>query len=295
MRGLESLIPQKKDTEKDDKVSPMESVFMIEVEKIHPNPFQPRKDFNEDDLNDLAASIKQFGVLQPLIVSKVEKDTPTGRDVEYELIAGERRLRASQIANLPRVPVVVRRSTSPEKLAISVIENIQREDLSPVEEARSYERLSKQFGMKYPEIAKQVSKSRSVISNAVRMLRLPEDMIKAVEDRKIHMANSRYLLMLESKPENQRKLFDEMIAHNLDVDTISKRVKVLQDSDGRSNVHTVSAQSDTELDELAEKMKDAIGINDVKLARTGRRTRLVVEFPTKKQMVEWVKKKILTS
>jgi ParB family chromosome partitioning protein len=295
MRGLESLIPQKKDTEKDDKVSPMESVFMIEVDKIHPNPFQPRKDFNEDDLNDLAASIKQFGVLQPLIVSKVEKDTPTGRDVEYELIAGERRLRASQIANLPRVPVVVRRSTSPEKLAISVIENIQREDLSPVEEARSYERLSKQFGMKYPEIAKQVSKSRSVISNAVRMLRLPEDMIKAVEDRKIHMANSRYLLMLESKPENQRKLFDEMIAHNLDVDTISKRVKVLQDSDGRSNVHTVSAQSDTELDELAEKMKDAIGINDVKLARTGRRTRLVVEFPTKKQMVEWVKKKILTS
>ena len=295
MRGLESLIPQKKDTEKDDKVSPMESVFMIEVDKIHPNPFQPRKEFNEDDLNDLAASIKQFGVLQPLIVSKVEKDTPTGRDVEYELIAGERRLRASQIANLPRVPVVVRRSTSPEKLAISVIENIQREDLSPVEEARSYERLSKQFGMKYPEIAKQVSKSRSVISNAVRMLRLPEDMIKAVEDRKIHMANSRYLLMLESKPENQRKLFDEMIAHNLDVDTISKRVKVLQDSDARSNAHTVSAQSDTELDELAEKMKDAIGINDVKLARTGRRTRLVVEFPTKKQMVEWVKKKILTS
>lgn len=295
MRGLESLIPQKKDTEKDDKVSPMESVFMIEVDKIHPNPFQPRKEFNEDDLNDLAASIKQFGVLQPLIVSKVEKDTPTGRDVEYELIAGERRLRASQIANLPRVPVVVRRSTSPEKLAISVIENIQREDLSPVEEARSYERLSKQFGMKYPEIAKQVSKSRSVISNAVRMLRLPEDMIKAVEERKIHMLNSRYLLMLESEPENQRKLFNEMIAHNLDKDTIIKRVKALQNSDARSNAHAVSAQSDTDLDELAEKMKDAMGINDVKLARTGRRTRLVVEFPTKKQMVEWVKKKILTS
>jgi len=295
MRGLESLIPQKKDTENDDKVSPTESIFMIEVDKIHPNPFQPRKAFDEGELKELAASIKQFGVLQPLIVTKIEKDTPTGRDVEYELIAGERRLRASQIANLPRVPVVVRRSTSPEKLAISVVENIQRENLNPIEEARAYERLNKQFGMPYPEIAKQVSKSQPVIANAVRMLRLPEDMIKAIEGRKIPMANSRYLLMLGSEPDKQRKLFEEMINRNLDAGTANQRVKDLQELGMRPKARVASARSDAELDELAEKMKDAIGISGVKLARTGRRTRLLVEFPTKRQMVEWVNKKILSS
>lgn len=295
MRGLESLIPQKRDNANDDKVSPAESVFMIEVEKIHPNPFQPRKEFDEGDLKDLSDSIKQFGVLQPLIVSKIEKDTPTGRDVEYELIAGERRLRASQMANLPRVPVVVRRSTSPEKLAISVIENIQRQNLSPVEEARAYERLNKQFGMSYPEIAKQVSKSQPVIANAVRMLRLPEDMLRSIEQRKIPMANSRYLLMLGSDTAKQRKLFEEMVARNLDAASSNERAKELQELGTSPKAHTISVRADAELDELAEKMKDAIGINNVKLNRLGRRTRLFVEFPTKAQMMEWVNKKILSS
>jgi len=295
MRDLESLIPQKKDIEKDDKVSPTESVFMIEVDKIRPNPFQPRKEFDEDDLKDLAASIKQFGVLQPLIVSKIEKDTPTGRDVEYELIAGERRLRASAIANLPRVPVVVRRSTSPEKLAISVIENIQRENLNPVEEAHAFDRLNKQFGMSTYEIAKQLSKNQGVISNSIRMLKLPEDMLQSVSDGKIPMTHSRYLLMLNNEPEKQRKLFQEVINRNLDVDAMNRRISELRETDVRPKARVLSAQSDAELDELADKMKDAIGINDVKLVRTGRRTRLLVEFPTKRQMVEWVNKKILSS
>ena len=295
MRGLESLIPQKKDIENDDKVSPTESIFMIEVDKIHPNPFQPRKAFDEVELKELAASIKQFGVLQPLIVTKVEKDTPTGRDVEYELIAGERRLRASVIANLPRVPVVVRRSTQPEKLAISVIENIQREDLNPVEEARAYERLNKQFGMTYPEIAKQVSKSQPVIANAVRMLRLPEDMLEEINAGRLNPAMSRYLMPLASEPEKQRKFFEEIVKRNIDTGSAQKRLWEIQSEEGETKHRTLAARSDAELDELAEKMKDAIGINDVKLLRTGRRTRLVVEFPTKRQMVEWVNKKILSS
>jgi ParB family chromosome partitioning protein len=298
MRGLESLIPQKRGAEKDDTVSPSESVFMIEVEKIKPNPFQPRKEFNEQDLNDLAASIRQVGILQPLIVSKIEKDTPTGRDVEYELIAGERRLRAAQLVNLPRVPVVIRRhTTTPEKLAVSVIENIQRQNLNPIEEARAYERLNKQFGMSYPQIAEQVGKSQPVIANAVRMLRLPEDMIKIIAQRKIPMANSRYLLMLGSEPEKQRKLFEEMTMRNLDAGSANQRVKELQDADLRkiARIRVSSGRTDAELNELAERIKDAIGSHNVKLARAGRRTRLLVEFPSKGQMVEWVNKKILSS
>lgn len=295
MRGLESLIPQKKDNGKDDKISPSESVFMIEVEKIKPNPFQPRKEFNEAELKDLAASIRQVGILQPLIVTKIEKDTPTGRDVEYELIAGERRLRAARMANLPRVPVVVRRSTSPEKLAISVIENIQRQDLNPVEEARAFDRLNKQFYMSTREIGRHLGKSQGVISNAVRMLKLPEDMLRAVEEGKILMANSRFLLSLSNNPEKQRNFFNEMVRRNLDANTAQRRLWEIQKEEGGARVHKLAAHSDADLDELGERVKDTIGIHSVKLIRVGRHTRLFIEFPTKKQMVEWINKKILSS
>ena len=296
MKGLESLIPQKKDPGKDDKISPNESVFMIEVEKIAPNPFQPRKEFNEAEMKDLTASVVQVGILQPLIVSKIEKDTPTGRDVSYELIAGERRLRAAKMANLPRVPVVVRRSTSPEKLAISVIENIQRQDLSPMEEASAYDRLAKQFGMSYPEIAEQVGKNKSVIANSVRMLKLPQDMIGAINAGNLNMGHSRFLLALNNYPEKQKKLFEEIIRRNLDAASAQKRLWELQAEDGSSpQKRVVTARNDNELNLLADKVKDSIGINGVKLSRTGRHTRLLIEFPTKGQMVEWINKKILSS
>jgi len=292
MRGLESLIPQKKNKDNDDKISPTESVFMIEVDKILPNPFQPRKEFSVDDLKDLASSIRQYGILQPLIVTKIEKDTPTGRDVEYELIAGERRLRAGKMANLPRVPVVIRhRSTSSEKLAISLIENIQREDLNPIEEAHAYERLHKEFGISQQEIANQVGKSRVVITNAIRMLRLPEDMRQAVFEGKIPMANSRFLLTLSSHPEKQRKLFSEMTARNLDANTAQERLWELQkEESGGVKARTLVARADPELNELAEKMKDSLGLPGVKINRIGRRARIYIEFPSKNQLIDWARK-----
>lgn len=291
MRGLESLIPRKQ-SENDDTVSSKESVFMIEVEKIHPNPFQPRKDFNEEELKDLAASIRQFGILQPLIVSKREKDTPTGRDVEYELIAGERRLRAAEMANLPRVPVVIRRSTMPEKLAMSIIENIQRENLNPIEEAQAYERLSKQFGMTLSEIAGQVGKNKSVVINSVRMLRLSQDILQAIAGRKIPPTSSRYLLMLNEFPEKQQKLFREMIVRNLDINTVERRVRQMQQEEGEGSVkpRILVARGDVELEEYAEKMKDCIGIHNIKVSRLGRRARIFIEFPTKTQLIAWMNK-----
>lgn len=294
MRGLESLIPQKRGSERDDKVSPSESVFLIEVEKIKSNPLQPRKEFNEQELRDLTESIKQVGILQPLIVTKIEKDTPTGRDVEYELVAGERRLRAAHAAHLPRVPVVIRRrTTTPEKLALSVIENIQRQNLNAVEEARAYDRLNKDFKMSTYEIAKNVGKSHSVIVNAIRMLRLPEDMLKAIETRTIPMANSRYLLML-ADGEKQRKLFNEMVKRNLGSVHANVRVKELLGEDMRTKVLQPIVHKDRDLEELAEKLKDTLGTPYVRFLRIGRRTRLFVEFTSKGQMVEWVNKAILS-
>lgn len=297
MRGLESLIPKKKGDERDDKVSPSESVFMIEVEKINPNPLQPRKQFNEKELYDLTESIRQVGILQPLIVTKIEKDTPTGRDVEYELIAGERRLRAAKAANLPRVPVVIRRrTTATEKLALSVIENIQRQNLNPIEEARAFDKLNKQFKMSTDEIGKNVGKSPSVIGNSIRMLRLPENMLKAIETRAVSAGNSRFLLMLSNSVEKQRKLFDEMVKRNMSTAIASMRTKqLLEDRPaGLDALAPTIHNKDVELATLAEKLKDAIGTPHVRFLRIGRRTRLFVEFPSKMQMVEWVNKSILS-
>lgn len=292
MRGLESLIPQRRDNQDNDRVSPNESVFMIDIEKIRPNPFQPRKEFSKDELADLSSSVKQYGILQPLIVTKVEKDKPGGRDVEYELIAGERRLRAAKAANLPRVPVVVRhRTTPPEKLAISLIENVQREDLNPIEEALAFERLHKEFGMSQADIAQQVGKSRVVITNAIRMLKLPEVMRQAVFEGKIPMANSRFLLTLQARPDKQRKLFDEMTKRNLDASTAQARLWELQKEDGaEARPRALVARADPELDELAEKMKDSLGLHGVKINRIGRRARIFIEFPSKNQLIDWTKR-----
>ena len=145
MRGLESLIPNYK--QESSRVPAKDSVFLIETKLIRPNSLQPRKEFSEDQLRELAASIKKYGILQPLLVSKVEEDVPSGRRVHYELIAGERRLRAAKLARVPQVPVVVKDSSPNEKLEISLIENLQREDLNPLEEAYAYKKLIEDFGL----------------------------------------------------------------------------------------------------------------------------------------------------
>ena len=203
---------------------------------------------------------------------------------------------AAQMASLPRIPVVIRRhTTTPEKLSISVIENIQRQDLTAMEEARAYDRLNKQFGMSTYEIAKQVGRSQGLVANAVRMLKLPPDMIKAIEGKKIPHTHSRYLLMLSNYPDKQQKLFSEMLKRGLDSNVSQERVWELQKEEGAlKGGHTNVARSDSELDELTEKIKDAIGIPGVKMNHLGRRTRIFIEFPSRKQMLDWVNKKILT-
>ncbi len=195
------------------------AIYWVEVEKIKPNPYQPRKEFDEKHLQDLADSIRQYGILQPLVVTRKETTHDSGLAVEYELIAGERRLRASKLAGVARVPVLIQQGyIDPRlKLELAIIENLQREDLNPVDRAISFSKLATEFGLKHVEIAKKVGKSREYVSNSLRLLLLPQDILDALSKGKITEGHARPLMMLADRTEEQGTLYKEIIFKKLTV------------------------------------------------------------------------------
>ncbi len=215
--------PQPQPVKKDDFAQ--ESIFHIEIEKITPNPDQPRRHFDQDALHELASSIREFGFLQPLVVSKVEKETPTGIAVEYQIIAGERRFMAAKLLGLPRVPAVVRNvNLEREKLELGVIENIQRENLNPIEMARAFQRLQEEFRMTQREIAAKLGKSREVVANSVRLLDLPEYIQRAVEEGGLSESNARLLIAIED-PAAQKALLEDIVQNKLTTRDVKERVQ----------------------------------------------------------------------
>lgn len=208
------------------------AIFWVEVDKIKPNPFQPRKEFDEGKLSDLAKSIRQYGVIQPLTVTRKEFEKPDGGiATEYELVAGERRLRASKIAGLREVPVLIRAEFEDDKtkLEVAIIENLQREDLNPMDRAKAFERLVKEFGFKHGEVAEKVGKSREYVSNTIRLLAMPQEMQDALSEGKISEGHTRPLLMLTDRPEEQKTLFREILLKRLtvrDTESIARRIAV---------------------------------------------------------------------
>ena len=210
-----------------------DAVFQIEVEKIQPNPYQPRRSVDNGGLENLAQSIREFGIIQPLIVSKVEKETEGGTSVEYQLIAGERRLQAAKLVGLERVPVIVRRlDFKKDKLTIALIENIQREDLNPIETARAYARLQDEFGLTQREVASRVGKSRESVANTLRLLSLPSHIQDAVSERKINESQARKLLSIKNLGE-QDNVFEGMV--RIGVVRKSRRSEPRPSSDRESN------------------------------------------------------------
>lgn len=207
-----------------------DSIFWVEVERIKPNPFQPRKSFDEDALRSLAESIRSYGVLQPLTVTRKEIERPEeGIYVEYELIAGERRLRAAKLAGIAAVPVVIRNSEDSDrmKLELAIIENLQREDLNVVDRALAFERLVKEFGLKHIEVGKRVGKSREYVSNTLRILMLPQDMRDALGAGEISEGHTRPLLMLMDRPQEQKTLFKEITTQRMtvrDAEQLARRI-----------------------------------------------------------------------
>ncbi len=195
------------------------SIFWVETDKINPNPFQPRKEFDPRALQDLSDSIRQYGVLQPLVVTRKEEETEQGITVTYELIAGERRLRASKLAGLPQVPVIIRASQDDDKmkLELAIIENLQREDLNPIDRAQAFLRLHEEFKLTHGDIGKKMGKSREYVSNTLRLLTLPEEIRNALGERKISEGHTRPLMMLSDRPMEQLTLFKEMVIKKLSV------------------------------------------------------------------------------
>lgn len=210
--GLENMIPTGKIEKPKEKIVEkiVEKVVekkvetMIRVADIEPNKSQPRKNFNEDALQELADSIKQFGVIQPLVVQK--------REGYYELIAGERRWRAAKLAGVKEVPAVIKEYSDREVMEVAIIENIQREDLNPIEEAQAYKRLLKEYNLKQDEVAERVSKSRVAITNSMRLLKLSEVVQEMVIDEKLSSGHARALLAIENEElqiATAERVFDE--------------------------------------------------------------------------------------
>jgi ParB family chromosome partitioning protein len=202
----EVQIPNSETSESSDVI---ESVRRIPVEKIVPNPQQPREHFDHDALEDLVSSIKEHGILQPLVVSPL----PNGR---FELIAGERRLRASKLAELPDVPAIVRTVNDQQKLELAIIENVQRKDLNPIEEARAYSRLRDEFDLTQDEIGERVGKSRPQVGNIMRLLQLEPEIQSALAQEKISASNARTLLSIPDQNE-RLMLFRNMLEGNFTV------------------------------------------------------------------------------
>lgn len=258
-RGLDAMIsdtakprPADKAQEKPlhQETNPKDKVFMVKLSQVEPNRKQPRKQFDEDALLELAESIKQFGVLQPLLVQK--------KDDYYEIIAGERRWRASKLAGVKEIPVIVKNFSEQEAVEISLIENIQRENLNPIEEAAAYKRLMEEFHLKQDTIAERVAKSRTAVTNSMRLLKLDERVQQMLIDEMLTTGHARALLSIENKElqySTAVKVFDE----KLSVRETEKLVKEVLNPAKKEKPQEKDRAQDLIYEQLEEKIKGIIG------------------------------------
>ncbi len=233
------------------------SIFWIDTDKINPNPYQPRREFDQAKLQDLADSIKQYGVMQPLTVSRLEVEKEGGGLVtEYELIAGERRLRASRLAGVSQVPVIIRvGDTSVMKLELAIMENLQREDLNAVDRARAFFRLASEFKFTHKEIATKMGRSREYVSNSLRILSLSEEILDALSAGKITEGHTRPILMLADHPEEQIVLFKEILYKRITVREAERLARKI----AYDRVRKKEFMPDPEITELEEEFQEKLG------------------------------------
>ncbi|GAB6129347.1 ParB/RepB/Spo0J family partition protein [Blautia stercoris] len=254
---------------------PGEQVQIVKLTKVEPSREQPRKQFDADALQELAESIKQFGVLQPLLVQKKED--------YYEIIAGERRWRASKLAGLKEVPVIVKEFTEQEAVEISLIENIQREDLNPIEEAMAYKRLMEEFHLKQDAIAERVSKSRTAVTNSMRLLKLDDRVQQMLIDEMISTGHARALLALESKDAQAEvavKVFDE----KLSVRETERLVKELLNPVQKKEEKPKNQAEELVYKNLEEKIKQIIGSKVAINRKTDNKGKIEIEYYSQEEL-----------
>jgi ParB family transcriptional regulator, chromosome partitioning protein len=278
-RGLSSLIPPKnKKIDKPDEsfnyfgsssgdksaADPGKKETMyVSVELIVPNPRQPRTDFNKEKLDELALSIKEHGIIQPLVVSRDGS--------RFELVVGERRLQAAKLAGLTEVPVIVRQASDQQKLELAVIENIQRHDLNPIEEAKSFQKLVDEFDYSQEDLSKKMGKSRSAIANKMRLLQLPIEIQRALAERRITEGHAKAILAVTGS-EKQRALFEMIRASNLTVRQAEDKSRLIS---VKSHKRTVSVDPETK--DLENRLTGYFGTK-VKLVKSGSGGKIVIEY-----------------
>jgi len=291
-RGLASLIPQKKQnfqpaadrkidelksdynyfgkisgtkSENQAAIDPKKNIQEIEVSRIVPNPHQPRIGFDDEKLKELAESIKHHGIIQPLIVTKKGND--------FELIAGERRFQAAKLIGLAKVPVIVREADEKEKLELAIVENVQRHDLNPVEEARAYRKLMDEYQMHQDEVAAKVGKSRSAVANKIRLLNLPIEIQRSLIAGKISEGHAKAILAI-SNPEKQRALYELILKENL---TVRQTEEKTQEISVRSHKRTVTSKENPAIREWENRLMGVFGTK-VKITRFGDKGRIIIDY-----------------
>ena len=250
-KGLDTMIPPVKNEKKSEKGDPAKGPeTLVNITKVEPNREQPRKKFDEDALLELSESIKQYGLLQPILVQD--------RKDYYEIIAGERRWRAAKLAGLKQVPVIIKNLTDQEIVEISLIENIQRENLNPIEEAQAYKRLLNEFHLKQDEVAERVSKSRTAVTNSMRLLKLSDDVQRMVIDEMITTGHARALLGVED-PAEQYNLAQRIFDEKLSVREVEKIVKNMGKPVKPKKEKVVDKSMQVIYDDISEKLKTQLG------------------------------------
>ncbi len=257
-KGLGALIPV-------SETGPAE----LPVDAISPNPLQPRQKIAPEELEELAASIREHGLIQPLIVSQVA-DAEAQR---YQLIAGERRLEAAKLAGLAKVPVIIREATPQEMLELALVENIQRADLNPLEQATAYRHLMDDFGLTQEQVAERVGKSRVAVANSVRLLRLPDEIKSSMAQGQITEGHARAMLGLD-EPDEQRKIWEMILKRGLNVRQTEEAVRRLVAGPKPKRPDTSSSP---ETKALEDRFREAMGTK-VQLFRSTRGGRLVIHF-----------------
>lgn len=272
-RGLGSLIPSRSAAQNSQPVTPSVSsagVRYVPIGTVRPNPHQPRESFSHAAMDELVASVKTHGVLQPLLVTEAAEGL-------FELVAGERRLRAATMAGLPTVPVLIKSAKDVEKLEFALIENIQRQDLNPLEEARAYDRLVNDFGMTQEEVARRVGKSRPVVANLLRLLALPEAVQHAIRDGKITASAARTIASFESA-DDQLQAFAAATTEKLTVRDLETRLQ--RHAPAR---HARRAIKDPNLEAAEEDLAHALGTK-VSIKKRGAAGRIEISFFSEEEL-----------
>lgn len=281
-KGLDALIPAgnkkpviKKDSEPViiEKIVEKKGIETLKITEVEPNREQPRKNFNEDALLELADSIKQYGVIQPLIVQK-KKD-------HYEIIAGERRWRAAKMAGVKEIPVIIKDYSDQQVMEISLIENIQREDLNPIEEAMAYKNLMEEFHLKQDEIAEKVSKSRTAVTNSMRLLRLDKRVQQMMIDDMISAGHARTLITIED-PDVQYNIATRIFDDKLSVRETEKLVKLLQKPEAKKE--KVEKVNSFLYKDIEEKMKSILGTKVTVDHKSNNKGKILIEYYSNEEL-----------